>query len=78
MCSSDLEPAGVTGFAGLQKMVRQGRISPEERIVVLVTGNGLKDVGSAIRASGTPHLIEPSLDDLKRLLLRLSVMCHSE
>ncbi len=66
------EPAGVTGFAGLQKMVRQGRISPEERIVVLVTGNGLKDVGSAIKASGTPHLIEPSLDDLKSLVGKLT------
>lgn len=66
------EPAGVTGFAGLQKMVRQGRISPDERIVVLVTGNGLKDVGSAIKAGGTPYLLEPSLTDLKRLMDRLA------
>ena len=65
------EPAGVTGFAGLQKMVRQGRVNPEERIVVLVTGNGLKDVGSAIKASGAPYLLEPSLNDLRRLLEKL-------
>ncbi len=62
------EPAGVTGFAGLQKMVREGRIAPDERIVVLVTGNGLKDVRSAIQATGQPHLIEPTLDALKRLV----------
>lgn len=66
------EPAGVTGFAGLQKMVREDRISPEERIVVLVTGNGLKDVGSAIKASGEPYLIEPSPKDLKRLMGKLA------
>jgi threonine synthase len=66
------EPAGVTGFAGLQKMVREGRMNPKERVVVLVTGNGLKDVGSAIKASGAPHLIEPSLDDLKRLMGKLA------
>jgi len=66
------EPAGVTGFAGLQRMVREGRISPEERIVVLVTGNGLKDVGSAIKASGTPYLIEPSLNDLNSLVGKLA------
>ena len=66
------EPAGVTGFAGLQKMVRESRINPEERIVVLVTGNGLKDVGSAIKASGAPYHIEPSLDDLKRLMGKLA------
>ncbi|MDH4135299.1 MAG: threonine synthase [Anaerolineae bacterium] len=66
------EPAGVTGFAGLQKMVREDRISPEERIVALVTGNGLKDVGSAIKASGAPYLIEPSLNDLKSLMGKLA------
>jgi threonine synthase len=66
------EPAGVTGFAGLQKMVREDRISPKERIVVLVTGNGLKDVGSAIKASGAPHLIEPSLNHLKSLMGELA------
>jgi threonine synthase len=65
------EPAGVTGFAGLHQMVRQGRIDPEERIVVLVTGNGLKDVGSAIQATGRPHLIEPTMDDLKQLMAEI-------
>jgi threonine synthase len=52
--------------------VREGRISLEERIVVLVTGNGLKDVGSAIKASGTPYLIEPSLNGLKSLVGKLA------
>jgi threonine synthase len=62
------EPAGATGFAGLVKLVREGRIDPEERIVVLVTGNGLKDVASAIKATGQPHLIEPTMEDLRRLM----------
>ena len=62
------EPAGAAGFAGLAKLVRQGRIDPEERIVVLVTGNGLKDVASAIKATGQPHLIEPTMEDLRRLM----------
>lgn len=62
------EPAGVTGFAGLQKLIRENRIDLSERIVVLVTGNGLKDVGSAIKATGRPHLIKPTLADLKQLM----------
>jgi len=62
------EPAGVTGFAGLLKMLRQGRLDPGERIVVLVTGNGLKDVGSAMRAAHKPHVIEPTLEALHRLV----------
>ena len=62
------EPAGAAGFAGLAKLVREGRIDPEERIVVVVTGNGLKDVASAIKATGQPHLIEPTMEDLRRLM----------
>lgn len=62
------EPAGATGFAGLVNLAREGRIDPEERIVVLATGNGLKDVASAIKATGQPHLIEPTMEDLRQLM----------
>jgi len=44
------EPAGATGFAGLRRLVSTGEIDPRERVVVLVTGNGLKDVQTAISA----------------------------
>jgi threonine synthase len=62
------EPAGAAGFAGLLKLVREGEIELEERITVLVTGSGLKDVDSAIRAVGEPELIEPTMDALSRQL----------
>ena len=65
------EPAGVTGFAGLRKLLQEGRIGPDERIVVLVTGNGLKDVQSAIQAAGKPYLIEPTMPALRELMARL-------
>ena len=65
------EPAGAAGFAGLAKLVREGRIDPDERIVVVVTGNGLKDVASAIKATGQPHLIEPTMEELRRLMGRI-------
>ena len=44
------EPAGAAGFAGLCRLVSEGGIDPQERVVVLVTGNGLKDVQTAISA----------------------------
>jgi threonine synthase len=65
------EPAGATGFAGLVKLLREGRVDPEERIVVLVTGNGLKDVASAIKATDQPYLIEPTMEDLRRLMKKI-------
>ncbi len=64
------EPAGAAGFAGLLKVVSEGKIDPEERIAVLVTGSGLKDVDSAIRAVGQPQIVEPTMDALGRLLTK--------
>ncbi|MFN8443943.1 MAG: pyridoxal-phosphate dependent enzyme [Caldilineaceae bacterium] len=62
------EPAGATGYAGLVKAVGQGMIGEAESVVVVVTGNGLKDVKSAMRATGEATLVEPSLQALKRLV----------
>jgi len=62
------EPAGAAGFAGLAKLAARGEIGPDERIAVLVTGNGLKDVDSAIRATGQPEVIEPTMPALRRLI----------
>jgi len=60
------EPAGAAGFAGLLKLLHQGEVRPEERAVVLVTGNGLKDTATAIEAGGKPAVIDPSLDSVRR------------
>ena len=59
------EPAGAAGFAGLVKLADE--IDPRELIVVLVTGNGLKDVESAIKATKEPPKIEPTMKELRRL-----------
>ena len=58
------EPAGVTGMAGLMKTVQQGMISKDEKIVAIITGNGLKDVKNAIAAAGEPIKTPPSMDQL--------------
>jgi threonine synthase len=66
------EPAGAAAYAGLVKAVNDGLVSAEERIVVLNTGNGLKDVASAMKSVelvGTqPYHIEPNMDDLGRVV----------
>ena len=62
------EPAGATGYAGLVKAVANNLLHESESVVVVVTGNGLKDVKSAMRAAGEATLVEPSLDALKRLV----------
>ncbi|ODA41213.1 threonine synthase [Desulfosporosinus sp. BG] len=60
------EPAGVTGMAGLKLMVEKGLIGADEKVVAIVTGNGLKDVKNAITAAGEPIKVAPSLEELIR------------
>ena len=56
------EPAGVTGAAGVKKALELGLLDPEATVVSIVTGNGLKDVQSGIKAAGEPMLVRPDLD----------------
>jgi len=53
------EPAAAASWAGLKEAVRQGRVDPAWRVVALVTGNGLKDVASAMKVAGEPRVIPP-------------------
>ncbi|MBS3937077.1 MAG: threonine synthase [Peptococcaceae bacterium] len=62
------EPAGVAGLAGLRQALDQGRIGRQERVLLCVTGNGLKDVYSAGQAVGEPLSVKPNLRDLAAAL----------
>jgi threonine synthase len=61
------EPAGATGYAGYKKLKDEGKISKKEKVVCLVTGNGLKDIASSRKVAGEPFLIGPSLEELKKV-----------
>jgi threonine synthase len=61
------EPAGVASYAGLRKAVDQRRVDPEWTTVLLVTGNGLKDIASAMKVAGEPRLIPPDAQVLKEI-----------
>ena len=63
------EPAGVAGVAGVKKAVEQGLIAATETVALLMTGNGLKDIQSAVKAAGAPTFIEPRLAAVKAALV---------
>jgi threonine synthase len=71
------EPAGAAAYAGLLRAVDEGLVDANERIVVLNTGSGLKDVASAMKAVAlvqtTPYSVEPTLADLRRVMADLSL-----
>ncbi len=62
------EPAGATAYAGFLQAKEKDLISAEERVLVLNTGSGLKDVKAAMQASGEATIIEPSLEALREAL----------
>ncbi len=59
------EPAGVTALAGVIKMKEAGELDPDERIVALVTGHGLKDIESAMKGvDASPTMVKPDIEDI--------------
>lgn len=62
------EPAGAASYAGLVKAVQTGYIDPDDPVLVLNTGSGLKDVRAAMQAVSPAPIIEPTLDDLRRVI----------
>ena len=61
------EPAGVTATAGLLKLSREGRLPKDATIVSIVTGNGLKDIDSAIKSVGEPVHCKNDLGEFEKL-----------
>jgi threonine synthase len=62
------EPAGATAYAGFKQALERGIIKPEDPILVLNTGNGLKDIKAAMQAVAPAPVIEPSMTALKKHL----------
>lgn len=61
------EPAASAAYAGLKKAVKQGLVKSDETVVCMLTGNGLKDISSAMKVAGAGTVIEPTLDAVKQL-----------
>ncbi|MDA3905887.1 MAG: threonine synthase [Bacteroidales bacterium] len=54
-----VEPAAAAAYAGMYKYQAQGQITNNEQIVVLLTGNGLKDIGTVSKNLEFPEAIDP-------------------
>jgi threonine synthase len=62
------EPAGATAYAGLLKAMETGLIGPDDPVVVLNTGSGLKDVRAAMQAVNPAPVIEPTINAVRKTL----------
>jgi len=64
------EPAAATAWAGVRRAREAGILGAGDRVVVLSTGNGLKDVAGAARAAGPPRRIPPDIDRVAEIVER--------
>lgn len=62
------EPAGATSYAGLIKAIQSNIILPDDPVLVINTGSGLKDINAAMKAVQKAPIIKPSLKKLEELL----------
>lgn len=62
------EPAAAATYAGLRKAVKEGKVKENESVVLLISGNGLKDIQSAMKSVGKPYIISPDIGELKKLV----------
>jgi threonine synthase len=63
-----IEPASAASIAGLMKLAQSGELEPDETVVCIATGHGLKDPDAAIKACEKIVEIEPSIEALERML----------
>ena len=68
------EPAAAASFAGFIKARRNKLSSAQNRVVILATGTGLKDVASARSKLILPEAIRPDLDSFSEFFSNETVM----
>ena len=74
-CGVFAEPAGAAAYAGLVQAISEGHLNREDRVVVLATGSGLKDIPGALKSVelvGTKaHTVAPDIENLRQVLLSI-------
>jgi threonine synthase len=63
-----VEPASASSIAGLIKLVQNGTIDKDERIVCVTTGHGLKDPDTAVKMSEKPVEVDAELTAIEEIL----------
>jgi len=62
------EPASATTLAALKKLKKQGKLKKNATYVCLLSGHGLKDPQSALKILAEPPTINPTIEDVDKIL----------
>ncbi len=60
------EPAGAAPYAALLRLVKEGILGREDRVVLIITGSGLKDPQGVTQGLPEPPLIRPDLEAVRK------------
>ena len=66
-----VEPASAASLAGLARLVENGVIAPDETVVIVLTGHGLKDPQAMLEA-GARRYIAGSPEEAVKIVLGLA------
>jgi threonine synthase len=62
------EPAGAISIAGVEKLMEEGLIEKDEKVVSVITGHGLNSPDVALKICRPPMAIKPTLKEVERIL----------
>jgi len=63
-----VEPASASSIAGLKKLVENGEVDRNERVVCVATGHGLKDPDIAVKMSEKPIEVDADVEVIERAI----------
>ena len=63
-----VEPASASSIAGLKKLVENGEVDRNERVVCVATGHGLKDPDIAVKMSEKPIEVDADVEVIGRAI----------
>ena len=63
-----VEPASASSIAGLKKLINNGVVDKDERVVCITTGHGLKDPDTAIKQSEKPIEVDADISAIENAL----------
>lgn len=67
------EPAGAAAYAGALAALESGVLSASDRVALIVTGSGLKDVRSAMRVAGSGYPVAPDPEEVEKVRVALGL-----
>lgn len=62
------EPSGAAGIAGVKKLIEEGKVQNDDRVVTVITGSGLKDTKSLATFLEQAYWIKPKIEELEKIV----------